>query len=323
MTFAPLGRGGNSRLYRAELATGERVAVKSYPLLAADRLDRLEAEVGALAFLVEQGVDRVPRVVAAAREERCALFTWLDGVPLATPREADIDAAVNFLTGLHALRKASGAARLPQAAEACLSAAELERQLIVREERLAAVGRDSGLAAFLDERFYPARGQLSDWARCRYGEAGLDFTEELALEKRTLSPSDFGFHNALVGADGRLFFVDFEYFGWDDPVKLTADFLWHPGMSLDESLKWRFAAAQRAVHAADGSFGPRLEALFPLYGLRWCMILLNEFLSEGWARRAHATGKGGGGRLEVKQRQLKRAHRLLDEVLRTYERFPY
>ena len=43
------------------------------------------------------------------------------------------------------------------------------------------------------------------------------------MAQRALSPSDFGLHNALRGQDGQLRFVDFEYFGWDDPVKLVSD----------------------------------------------------------------------------------------------------
>ena len=59
--------------------------------------------------------------------------------------------------------------------------------------------------------------------------------------RRSLSPSDFGFHNALLEADGRLTFVDFEYFGWDDPVKIVADVMLHPGMGLSADHGRRFA----------------------------------------------------------------------------------
>ena len=44
---------------------------------------------------------------------------------------------------------------------------------------------------------------------------------------QVFSPSDFGFHNALLKDNGKLCFLDFEYFGRDDPVKLMADFIWH------------------------------------------------------------------------------------------------
>ena len=55
-------------------------------------------------------------------------------------------------------------------------------------------------------------------------------------KRLVLNPSDFGFHNTLKKKN-KLFFLDFEYFGWDDPVKLTADFIWHPSHSLNKNLQ--------------------------------------------------------------------------------------
>ena len=61
-------------------------------------------------------------------------------------------------------------------------------------------------------------------------------TLNLKKKKRILSPSDFGC-NSLATKNKKLYFIDFDYFGWDDPVKLVADFYWHPGMNLNSSLK--------------------------------------------------------------------------------------
>ena len=46
-----------------------------------------------------------------------------------------------------------------------------------------------------------------------------------------LSPSDIGFHNTLK-CRNKIFFIDFEYFGLDDPIKITSDFIIHPGNNL-------------------------------------------------------------------------------------------
>jgi hypothetical protein len=36
--------------------------------------------------------------------------------------------------------------------------------------------------------------------------------------------------------------------------------------------------------------GSRMQAVFPLFGLKWCIILLNEFRPENLARRRFASG---------------------------------
>jgi hypothetical protein len=104
-----------------------------------------------------------------------------------------------------------------------------------------------------------------------------------------LSASDFGFHNALRRRDGRFAFVDFEYFGWDEPVKAIADVMLHPGMMLPRELAQRYRArVEAALRDGDRGLSFRLDLLFPSIVLLWCLILLNEFLPERWTRRAMA-----------------------------------
>ena len=51
--------------------------------------------------------------------------------------------------------------------------------------------------------------------------------------QRTLSPSDFGFHNALLRGGREWVFLDFEYFGWDDPGQDRLRFSAAPGDGVD------------------------------------------------------------------------------------------
>jgi hypothetical protein len=95
-----------------------------------------------------------------------------------------------------------------------------------------------------------------------------------------------------VQADGSLVFLDFEYFGWDDPAKLASDFVLHPGMDLTAELKKRFLDSISDVFRSDETFDVRLRASLPLYAMRWTMILLNEFLPDRWARRVMAGARG-------------------------------
>ena len=87
-----------------------------------------------------------------------------------------------------------------------------------------------------------------------------------------------------------LTFLDFDYFGWDDPVKLTADFIWHPAMNLNTELKEQWQEAMLDLFSNDSQFESRLNATMPLYGLRWAMIVLNEFLPDFAKRRREAGG---------------------------------
>jgi hypothetical protein len=302
--------GGNNRVYRVQGGNGRAYALKTYYAASGDGLRRLEAEYGGLQFLWNQGVRCVPEPVAIAAADRCALFAWVDGGRAVTAEDADIEAAVLFLRTLHELSRRPTASELLPAREACLSAEELMQQLHLRRGRLMARAPfHGGLAEFLRTEFDPALIAVTLDVQRAHEKAEIPMTRELPAEDCTLSPSDFGFHNAVRRPDGTLTFVDFEYFGWDDPVKLVSDFLLHPGMILSDAQRRRFAIGAQAVFGSEPSYAWRLHQLYPVYALRWAMIVLNEFLPDQWRRRAFA--KGEQERNQVLALQLEKARRFV------------
>jgi hypothetical protein len=117
-------------------------------------------------------------------------------------------------------------------------------------------------------------------------------------------------------------FLDFEYFGWDDPAKTVSDFLLHPGMELTESGKKWFVRGLRESFFGSAAFAERLRRVYPMYGLIWCLILLNEFMPEHLLRRQFASARPRD-RQAVQQEQLAKARRMLQRVCHEYETFPY
>ena len=298
-TLAPVaGRGRNASVWQVTAQDGRLYAMKRYA--ATDAADRLAAEVGALRFLREHGIEAVPDIAAADPKAGASLLNWIEGeVPL--PADADgIDACLDFAARLHALRQEG--ARLLPAREACWTGAELLQQVDARLRRLQTESDEPALRDFIRDRLLPWR------------EVSASGAEDVATrpDQRTLSPSDFGLHNALRQTDGRLIFLDFEYFGWDDPVKLTADFMLHPGMALDAALAARFRDGAERLYGSDPAFARRLDALLPLYALRWALILLNEFLPERWVDR-RAAGMDGD-HAAVKAAQLAKAEAMLTRM---------
>ena len=235
----PARPGGNNRIFKVVTQDGAAHALKIYPQQAEDPRDRLGVEFRALSFLFRKGIGRVPRAVAMDRPRHCALYEWIDGAP--PPRcDASIDALARFLADLKELAADPEARDLGPASAACPSAAVLSRQVEERRRKLDAACADSGLAALLTGEFDPLATRLLDRARKGFARGGLDFEAALPPARQVLSPSDFGFHNALAVPGGGLRFIDFEYFGWDDPVKAAADVALHAGMDLDPVQARRF-----------------------------------------------------------------------------------
>jgi hypothetical protein len=309
---APVFAGGNSRIYRVRCGPQD-FALKCYPPRDQDPRDRAGTEFKALRFLEVYCPGRAPRAYAVNAEGGYLLLEWIEGSRVTEIGPCEVDAAVAFLSAIFNASTQPEARDMPPSSEACLSGEEIVHQLLDREAKLRVAADDErALIEFLDREFAPFRKRIVEQVRIGYAEAGLDFTTVVIPASRSLVPSDFGFHNAIRKADGVLIFLDHEYFGWDDPVKVTADFLLHPATLLSIDMARRFWRAVYGHRENDESFLIRLKLLYPLFAARWCLILLNEFLPERWVGRVFA-----GARREwasVKVEQLRRSRELLRQV---------
>jgi thiamine kinase-like enzyme len=105
-------------------------------------------------------------------------------------------------------------------------------------------------------------------------------------------------------ADRTLSFVDFEYAGWDDPAKLICDFSCQPERPITTEQAEQFSNTM-ATWLNSCDLMVRAENLTPLYRVKWCCILLNEYLQEGRDRRMHSNSS----QLNLKEMQLSKAKR--------------
>lgn len=316
-----VGGGRNSRVYRLDVEDQEPYALKVYFRDVSETRARMKTEFGSLQFLWEQGVRSIPKPVVASQEHGFAVYSWIEGERITVPeiRPHCIHAASDFLCQLAELRHRPETEHLPPASEACFSGSAILDNLERRLRPLRACSGSPELQSFLVSRLEPSLKRMSDWSRRQIPEV---FEQELDLTKRTLSPSDFGFHNALQNRSGQIFFVDFEYFGWDDPAKTICDFLLHPAMPMAPSLRRQFA--QSLVSGLHWSIGlrERVQAYYPLFGIKWCVILLNEFLPDQLLRRRFATGHYRDEPTRQME-QLAKAESMLDRTLSEYEHLPY
>ena len=302
--------GGNSVVICATTEKG-KWAVKSYPPYAPDQRDRLTAEVMTYQFLNQQQIFSVPQLKMYSKVERWLILSWLEGEQPTDYSSDDINQALDFIRKIANLNVLPEALSLPIAAEACLSLDTVINQINHRLQRLSRLP-EASLLDFLHHEFRPVFAVCQEQAFAGYAAHDIDPQKLLPQCKRSLIPADFGLHNTIQDKNGQLYFFDFDYFGWDDPVKLLADILWHPKMQLSKSQQQLFIQGLSAIYAADVDFLPRFQYTQALFGLRWTLILLNEFIPEVWLNRQHA--KSHLDQQTAKENQLKRAKELLGTV---------
>ena len=303
---------GNSKIFRVETSQGS-IALKVYPDLAVDNRLRRNAEWQALKFLQHKKLP-VPKPVQTDAELNWSLIEWIDGSPADPQNQVHLGQAAVFIQNLNQASRAVGSGSVfGLATEACLNPSLIETQINNRLAALKSV-KDSALRDFVDNSVSPTLVRTIERSRRLMVDGyGANLDQRFWI----LSPSDFGLHNAIATPQGDLVFFDFEYFGWDDPVKLTADVCLHPGMSLDENAQQYWISEAKRLFADDPNFGVRLNALYPLYAIRWALIMLNEYRTDKIKNRLNAQSRMQTDIRGAQLKQLEKAKLMLKNADRT------
>lgn len=285
---APAGRGGNNRVLAVTLEDGRRILLKRYLVDPRDQRDRAGAEFAALSLMWSSGLRRAPQPLYKDPGGAFALHSLLPGRARPRATKGAIDQALGFLKALQRLRPKAG--QIAEAADSRTCLVDYPRHLRRRFSRIEAglAAAPAAARAFVLRSVKPTMERLI--ARFEKDAAGR-LEAKFPRAQKILNPSDFGFHNAVAGPDGTLGFVDFEYFGWDDPCKLAADMSWHAGQDIPPALKARLRAGLSKIVPQRRAFEQRLALVEPLVAFEWILIVLNVLAPESLSRRRFSNPK--------------------------------
>ncbi len=282
-----LAGGRNNQVYRLDTDSGPLV-LKRYFYDARDTRDRLGAEWNFITHAWSRGIRVVPEPLACDRSEQTGLYSFVRGRKvMASQLSPDhVDAAIDFVLAVNQRPRPA----LAPGSEACFSLSEHVATVERRVARLAMLDVDAPhgdqAQRLVSDKLFPAWTAVKARIATGASAAGLTMQAVLADDDRCLSPSDFGFHNALLDDAGKLTFLDFEYAGCDDPAKLVSDFFCQPEVPVPLSLHAHFIDRIAQGLGLDAAGIARCRLLLDAYQIKWTCIILNDFLPLGAARRA-------------------------------------
>lgn len=312
-TLTQLNGGANNRVFRVDTGAGSYL-LKSYFRHVEDPRDRLTTEYSFMRFAWDNGIRCIPEPIACSNDDGIALYDFIQGEKPEPSHitEREVSQAVDFYKDLNHLKQEKGAKNLPIGSEACFSVSEHLQCVSKRVARLRTVKDSSEVngqaVRFIARDLSDAWETTADAIAVAAQTIGVSPDQEIVADDRCLSPSDFGFHNALVASDGNLRFIDFEYAGWDDPAKMVCDFFCQPAIPLPPRYRDLFIERATSGLPDPGLLRRRIALLLPAYMIKWCCILLNDFLPIGRKRRDFAIE--GAGEMH-KERQLQKARLML------------
>ncbi len=301
--------GGNNRLLLVKRQT-EKLVAKRYFQHGQDAGKRQTAEWAFLKHADRLGMTNVPRPIGIDLQNSITVMSMLEGEKISgSPTEQQIIQAGEFISQLNSEKPISDK-DIPDAAESGFSCQMHSKLLEHRLQRLtSALDKQDEFPEFSD-LLSEMKSTYTQWKATT--EKAEDFERVLSSEEQILSPSDFGFHNILINQNNELQFLDFEYAGLDDPAKLICDFFWQPAIPVDRNHMDQFTRACLATSDYYDETSKRIKLLDPLFGLRWCCIILNPFLPE-WAPRQNFVNPDTSLK-KMKQERLARAQGYMKRV---------
>jgi hypothetical protein len=316
LRLEPCDSGGNNCV--VQVYVGERrLIAKRYFTDPADSRDRMQSESAFLEYAQKAGIQCVPKILIKSKPRGIALFEYVDGSEMSGKDlcPEHILQAQEFFVKLNDRTMKRFVNDLPNASEACFSISAQLDLVSNRIERLATIRGESDVdkeaiafAGGMQEAWESLRSRVLERAHAE----GIDIVSDLPLEHRCVSPSDFGFHNALVNKYGQIVFIDFEYAGWDDPAKTISDFFSHPAVSVPREYFEQFGRAALQYSSESEQLMKRTLLLLPVFQMKWCGIVMNDFIPHGIQRRMFANSEydvAGNKRI-----QLEKAQHLLQQV---------
>lgn len=293
-TLQTAKQGGNNRIYRIETPAGN-FALKQYFRSPHDQRDRLLSEYQFLEYANQVAAHQVPQALACDHQAGFALYSFISGRHLSSSELniSHIDQAADFFCALNPPHIHKHKLPIKKASEACFSIAEhldlVDNRILNLKNSLYLQATEPAAYSFVEELhayYSELHSQITITAQKQN-----QYDQPLDTIDYCVSPSDFGFHNALLQSDGTLKFIDFEYAGLDDPAKMTGDFFAQLAIPIPGQFFKHFSQRCLQVFTNPEKMLQRSYLLRPVYKIKWCCIAMNVFLPEHMARRKFANAQ--------------------------------
>ena len=269
--------GNNNSSYKI-VSGNSKLLLKNYFHSSTDTRNRYSHEISLYRYLHHLGCNSIPELLACDENHRQAIFEFIEGHKVQDISAEDIKACLTFIQKLNSANQTSQARKLPLAVDSSFSIPEFINNIGKRFDRFKKVDLPVHVEAFL-------RDLLKIFKEASNNNP---FSSQIITEEsRCLSPSDFGFHNILI-SKGKHYFFDFEYAGWDDPVKMVCDFLCQPDFPIPRRFFDLFIAESQNIFVEYNSLQTKINYLLPLCRIKWCLIILNPFLKVEKQKRDFA-----------------------------------
>lgn len=268
-----LSGGINNQVFRCGIGDCKWV-IKGYKTVQPGQRDRMRAEFQFLQYARRVAPKMTADLVHVDWDRRCVVLENVEGKAYKEGRTPDADSIATATQFIQLLNREPDLAKRyiqENAAEGFLGLRQHIENVRKRINALSCEHLISGTrrkAEYLLSLIHDNFEEIEEKTEKEISSGGI--LDKIEPQQRCISPSDFGFHNAIQSSDG-VRFLDFEFAGWDDPAKATVDFILQPRIPV---IGFGSPLMQAWKPELRHSINRRCEVLSPILRLKWLCIML-------------------------------------------------
>ncbi len=277
-------KGGiNSNVYKIN-SESEKYIIKFFPENKKDKRNRFVNETNFIKFLNKNGIEEtIPKIIFEDIEKKFVVYNYIDGTKIKLIDNNLISNVLVFFRKLYELKSSKNFEGIQNASEACFSIKEHIEIVMLKLKNFEN----------LDESCSYSK-EVSIWVKDILKLRMKKITKyinkisylknyKIKAEEKILSTSDVGIHN-MIKNDGRFFFYDFEYAGWDDVAKYISDWLLRPNQEMSVNNQKIFTdGIANIINSSE--FRLRMDIMLNIYSVKWCLIILNKTLDPSLPKK--------------------------------------
>lgn len=254
---------------------------KKYKSIYETKYTRFSTEKIFIEFLKKKKIRNIPKIIFSNKKEKIIHFNFIKGSKIKKAQKKHLNKCLVFLKKINH-KTSYKKFKFQNASDACLS---IESHIQTCESRLSKLIvkyrnysslNDKKIFKFLKNSIIPEFKKVK--LRINNLFSKYQIVKKLDKEEMILSPSDFGFHNIIL-TNKELFFIDFEYAGWDDPNKLISDFFLNPDYSISKKNKKYFLSNFDKVFKKTLSNSHKFRLILKIHFLKWVCVIINQINS--------------------------------------------
>ena len=246
-----------------------------------DGRNRREAESNFLKYLSDCRIGNTPIMIHECDKENWNMMSWIEGKRAHSLQKDDIQKISKFIAESNPENYSFPSTKSITDASEAFKGAKANQLIVERRIKkvidMSNLDLSEDLSKWLFDTLLPSYRSISK----KFDDATRSCKAWRREEVRLiLSQSDAGVHN-ILRTDSEIYFIDFEYAGFDDLARLVCNWVLNPNhlLGTDYENELIKAISKQTTHLGD-SWIKRFHDIKKLVAIQWCTIMIGHTLNK-------------------------------------------